>query len=143
MGVLLCVATSLFAQYGQIIEQVAGQDPLSVGASLRLLGAAAGSIAPEMGIPDARASLVRLGIRVPAGSVDSPISYGEFAFLLVQLYDQPQSLSSRIMPGPRAAFRDLKERGLIPAAARPGFTISGADALLLQRKFLEARKAGK
>ncbi len=135
------VAVSGFAQYGQIVDQVAGEELLSVGASIRLLGVSAGSIAPELGATDARASLSRLGIRLPVTPNESPITYGEFAFLLTQLYDQPGDFASRIMPGPRTSFRQLQERGLIPPNARAGHTISGVDALLLQRRFLEARRA--
>jgi len=137
---LFLAATSLFAQYGQIIDEVAGQEALTVGASLRLLGVAAGSIAPELGPADVRPALSRLGIRVPRDPDDSRISYGEFAFLLMQLYDRPGGLASRIMPGPRAAFRDLQASGFIPPTARAGYPISGPDALLLQRRFLEGRK---
>lgn len=139
--ILLLVAVLGHAQYGQIVDQVAGEQSLTIGSAIRLLGACAGSIAPELGAADARASLSRLGIRLPGASNESPITYGELAFLLTQLYDQRGAFSSRIMPGARTSFRDLQARGLIPPTARAGYTVSGADALLLQRKFLEARKA--
>lgn len=141
MWVFLFVSAAAFAQYGTIMDQAAAQGTLSVGVCIRLLGVCAGSIAPELGAADARTSLARLGIRLPRTPDSDPITYGEFAYLLTQLYDRPGSFSLRLLAGPRTSFRDLQDRGLIPPAARAGFTISGADALLLQRRFLESMKA--
>ncbi len=137
----MLLAACAFAQYGPIVDQAAGEEALTVGTAIRLVGVSAGSFAPELGVEEARVSLVRLGIQVPRTANEGRITYGEFAFLLTQLFDQAGSLSARLIPGSRTSFRDLQDRGLIPLTARAGFTISGPDALLLQRRFLEARKA--
>ncbi len=127
----LASAPALHAQYGRIMDEVAGKDEVAVSASLRLLAVAAGSLAPEIGEADARAAVQKLGIRVPEAPDDRPIAYGEFAFLAVQLFDIPGGFAYGLMPGPRTAFRDLQDRGLIPPEARAGDHLNGAQALRL------------
>jgi hypothetical protein len=134
----LCAATApLHAQYGQLIDQAAGQEALTVGAALRLLGTAAGSLAPEASEPDAREALLRLGFTLPAPD-ERPVTCGELAYLLAQLFDIPASVSYRLLPGPATAFRQLQASGLMPASARSGQGVSGADALLILRRYLES-----
>jgi hypothetical protein len=112
------------------------EDRLSVGASIRLLGVASGSLRPEVGLEEARATLTRLHVRLPRDPDDSPITFGDFAFLLCQLFDVRAGVMYGIFPGPRSAFNELLARGMLPAYARPGSTISGPDALLVLRRFI-------
>ncbi len=137
---LLCLgAVNLQAQYGLVLHTAVSEDRLSVGASIRLLGVAAGSLRPEIGAEEARATLTRLGIKLPRDSDDSPITFGNFAFLLCQLFDLRGGVMYGLFPGPRAAFNELVVRGLLPAHARPGAPISGPDALLVLRRFIQPR----
>lgn len=138
-ALLAAGAVNLFGQYGQILHAVADQDPLSIGESIRLLGVASGSLRPEIGPDEARATLQKIGVRLPKGGDESPITYGEYAFLLTQLFDLRGSLMYGVFPGPRSAFNELRGRGLVPSRARPGQLISGPDALLLLRHVLPVR----
>ena len=137
MIALLCFgAANLQAQYGLVMHSAVTEDRLSVGASIRLLGVAAGSLRPEIGLEEARVTLTRLGIRLPRDPDDAPISFGNFSFLLCQLFDVRGGVMYGIFPGPRSAFNVLLARGLLPAYARPGGMIRGSDALLVLRRFL-------
>jgi hypothetical protein len=137
---LLCLgAANLQGQYGLVLHSAVSENPLSVGASIRLLGVAAGSLRPEIGAEEARATLTRLGIRIPRDPDDSPITFGNFAFLLCQLFDLRGGVTYGLFPGPRSAFNELLTRRLLPASARPGGTISGPDALLVLRRFIQLR----
>ena len=137
---LLCVsAANLQGQYGLVLHSAVTEDRLSVGASIRLLGVASGSLRPEIGADEARATLTRLGITLPRDPDDSPITFGSFAFLLCQLFDVRGGVMYGIFPGPRSAFNELLTRGLLPAYARPGGPISGPDALLVLRRFIQPR----
>jgi len=142
-ALLAVVSVNLFGQYGQILHAAAGQDPLSTGESIRLLGVASGSLRPEIGPEEARSTLQRLGVRLPKGPDDSPITYGGYAFLMTQLFDLRGSIAYGLFPGPRSAFNELRGMGLIPARARQGHPISGPDALLLLRQVLSARRAAR
>ena len=139
VALLVVAAANLFGQYGPIIHAAADQDRISVGESIRLLGVASGSLRPEIGADEARSTLQKLRVRVPKGADDSPITIGAFTYLLTQLFDVRPSVGYAIFPGPRSAFNELRARGLLPATARSGHPLSGADALLILRKFLASR----
>ena len=134
------VSVNLFGQYGQILHAAAGQDPLSIGESIRLLGVASGSLRPEIGPDEARSTLQKLGIGLPKGPDDSPVTYGGYAFLVTQLFDLRGSIAYGLFPGPRSAFNELRGLGLIPSRVRQGHLISGPDALLLLRRVISMRR---
>jgi hypothetical protein len=142
VAALLAVGSvNLFAQYGQILHAAAGQDPLSIGGAIRLLGVASGSLRPEIGPGEARSTLQKLGIRLPKSPDDSPITYGGYAFLVTQLFDLRGSIAYGLFPGPHSAFDELRARGMIPSRARPGQPVSGPDAVLLLRRVISSRGA--
>jgi len=142
-ALLAVVSVNLFGQYGQILHAAAGQDPLSIGESIRLLGVASGSLRPEIGLDEARSTLQKVGIRPPKSPDDSPITWGSYAFLVTQLFDLRGSIAYGLFPGPRSAFNELRARGLIPSRARPGQPVSGPDALFLLRRVISARGAAR
>jgi hypothetical protein len=139
LGTLAFSAQALHAQYGQVMDRLAGQEEAGVAASIRFLAVAAGSLAPEIGEEEARAAVRTLGVVLPDPPADRPISYGEFAFLAVQFFDIPGGFFYGLFPGPMTAFRDLQARGLIPADARAGDRLSGAKALMLMDAILQSR----
>ena len=140
MIALLCLgAADLQGQYGLVLHSAVSEDRLSVGASIRLLGVACGSLRPEIGLEEARATLARLRITLPKDPDESPITFGNFAFLLCQLFDVRGGVMYGLFPGPRSAFNELWSRGLLPAYARSGGLIGGPDALLVLRRFIQLR----
>jgi hypothetical protein len=139
VALLVVASANLFGQYGPILHAAADQERISVGDSIRLLGVASGTLRPEIGAEEARATLRKLGVRVPKAADESPITFGGYAYLLTQLFDVRGSAGYGIFPGPRSAFNELRSRGLVPAIARAGHPISGPDALLVLRRFLASR----
>jgi hypothetical protein len=139
VALLVAASANLFGQYGPILHAAADQERITIGESIRLLGVAAGSLRPEIGAEEARTTLQKLHVRLPRESDDTPITFGQYAYLLTQLFDVPGSVAYGIFPGPRSAFKDLQARGLVPEMARAGHPLSGGDALLVLRKFLASR----
>ena len=139
---LALVTVNLHAQYGAVLAAAAAQDPLSVGAALRLLGTASGSVAPELSGADVRDTLGRLRVRVPVQADASPITLGEFCYLMSELFDLREGAVYGLVPGPRAAFEELYRRGMLDSHARAGQTISGADALLLLHRVVSRAQPG-
>jgi hypothetical protein len=140
LSLALC-ATPVAAQYGSLVEGAAGGEGPTVGACILIVGAAAGSLEPEVRIDEARAALAKLGCRLPRAADDSRISYADFAYLVAQLYDLPGGFAYRAFPGPRTAFEEAARLGLLPPGAKPDGVLSGADLLFILRK-LEARGGG-
>ena len=142
IALLALVTADLYAQYGAVLATAASQDPLTVGAALRLLGAASGSVAPELSGSDVRDTLGRLHVRVPREPDTSPITLGELCYVMSELFDLREGAVYGIAPGPRAAFEELYRRGLLSPHARAGQTISGPDALLLLDRVVSGARAG-
>ncbi len=140
VSLLPAVSANLFAQYGTILHTAAGEEWLTIGSSIRLVGATSGSLRPEISPEEARTTLQKLGIRVPSAPDESPITYGGYAFLITQLFDLRGSVAYGLFPGPRSAFDELQARGLIPRRARPGNPVSGVDALMLLRRVVEEKR---
>jgi len=140
VALLTAVSANLFAQYGTILHTAAGEEWLTIGSSIRLVGATSGSLRPEISPEEARTTLQKLGIRVPSAPDESPITYGGYAFLITQLFDLRGSVAYGLFPGPRSAFDELQARGLIPRRARPGNPVSGVDALMLLRRVVEEKR---
>ncbi len=138
-ALILGACVNVFAQYGAILHAAAGEKELSVGTSIRLVGAAAGTLRPEVGSDEARSALQKLGFRLPQAPDASAITYGGFAFLVTQLFDLRGSAAYVLFPGPRSAFDELASRGLIPRGTQSGGPISGLDALLLVRRLVEQK----
>jgi hypothetical protein len=136
---LIGVSGSLFAQYGVVLHAAAIEDPLSIGSAIRLLGVASGSLGPDGDVTQARATLAKLGVKVPANPDVSPISWSEFAYLIAQLFDLPASVAYGLLPGPWSAFDELRSRGLTPRDARPGDTVNGKDGLLVLRRLVHLK----
>jgi len=139
---LVACAAPLAAQYGRLVEAAANGDGPSVGDCILILGAAAGSLEPESGADAARASLSGLGYRLPEAPDADRISYAEFSYLIVQLFDLPYGFAYRVLPGPRTAFREAARLGLLPPGARPERAVVGPDVLYALRA-LEAQGRGK
>jgi hypothetical protein len=143
VALLVAASANLFGQYGPILHAAADQERITVGESIRLLGVAAGSLRPEIGAEEARSTLLNLHVRLPRSSDETPITFGEYAYLLTQLFDVPGSVAYGIFPGPRTAFNELRARGLVPELARAGHFLGGADALLVLRRFLASRGSSR
>ena len=134
IALLVLVTAELHAQYGAVLQAAASEDPLTMGSALRLLGTASGSVPPEMSAADVRDTLERLHVSLPRRPDTSPITLGEYCYVLVELFDLRAGAVYGLVPGPRAAFEELDRRGLLSAHARAGQTVSGPDALLLLRR---------
>jgi hypothetical protein len=139
LTLLVAACMNLFAQYGTILHTASREDRLTIGSSILLVGVAAGSLRPEIGVAEARSTLQKLGMRLPSAPDGEPVTYGGYAFLLTQLFDLRGSLAYGLFPGPRSAFDELQTRGLIPRRERSGHFLSGGDALLLLRRIVEER----
>jgi hypothetical protein len=133
----LAVPGSLCAQYGVILHAAATEQRLGVGDAIRLVGAAAGSLRPELAAAEARSTLARLGVRLPRAAEGDPITWGGYAWLLVQLFDVHGDAAYGLFPGPLTAFGVLRSLGLVPPNARSGDPVDGGDALLALRRLVQ------
>jgi len=138
-ALILGACADVFAQYGAILHDAAGEKELTVGSSIRLVGTAAGTLQPEISSDAARTALQKLRFRLPQAADSAAITYGGFAFLVTQIFDLRGSVAYGLFPGPRSAFDELQSRGLIPRGAYAGGPVSGQDALLLVRRLVEQR----
>jgi hypothetical protein len=136
---LVGISSSLFAQYGVVLHAAATEDQLSIGSAIRLIGVVSGSLGPDSDVEQARSTLAKLGVKLPASPDVSPIAWADFAYLLAQLFDLPASVAYGVFPGPWSAFNELRSLGLAPRGARPGDTVNGQDGLLAVRHLVQMK----
>lgn len=130
----LVFTSPLSAQYGQIIELVAGKERVMAADAIRFWGCAAGTLSPETRGDDIQRTLEKANIRLPRITEDTPITYGKLSYLIVQLYDIPGDFSSGIIRCPRNAFRSMKRLSYLPEKSRSGYYVSGPDMILILRR---------
>lgn len=132
LGVWLFMASvTLSAQSAHYAGEVALAERLSVEDAVYLVGIAFGFVPVDSPFDDAPSHLTRAGIRVPTAAPGSPISLGEYAFLIVQAVDLPGGLMYGFFPGPRYALRELIFAGVIEPGAHAGETLAGGTALTI------------
>ena len=73
---------------------------------------------------------------------DSPVTLGNFSFLIMKTFDMKGGMMYSFFPGPRYAFRSMVSRSYIQGAADPSMTISGEQFLLILGKVLSAEGDG-
>ncbi|NBC29219.1 MAG: hypothetical protein GVY29_04415 [Spirochaetes bacterium] len=138
---LLILATfSAYGQYGEMMNAVVSENPLTLGSAALLLGNAAGTV-DQFSTSEAALDQIRgLGVRFPDGDAASAVDYGDLALIITQLWDLRGGLLYEIVPTRRSAFRELVSRNVVAATSRPGQYVSGPEALLILRRIVAVRE---
>jgi len=137
--ILLLSSAPLFAQSNSVIDSVLSQKQASFEDSVYLI-LAAGNLIPSSGsVKDALETLKQKAWLDIPDRPDAPITFGQFAFLLMKTFNVPGGVLYNLFPGPRYAGREVDYRGWTPANLSPYEGLSGRDALYILRSFLDSR----
>ncbi|MFP4431966.1 MAG: hypothetical protein ACLFPV_12005 [Spirochaetaceae bacterium] len=138
IALLVVLSFSLYAQEGELVNRAVGESPLSFGTGAALVAALAGAVPSEQPVDpeDAVAVLGSLGYRLPDRSIDDPITYGNFALLMMQAFDVRGGLRYEIFPTSAAAFEELRSRSLLSPDVYAGTPIPGVVAVDVASHFL-------
>lgn len=134
---LLFAATTVTAQSNEQIDAVLDEDVATIGSAAYVAMSAAGLVDDET--PPERAVEVAVEAGwLPEGSTeDEPVTFGRFAYLLMEAVEVPGGLMYRMIPGPRYAAREFAYRGWSPERRAPGEQISGQFLIRVTGNFLD------
>lgn len=136
-ALLLVVTLGAAAQSNETIDQILAQDVATVG-SAAYVALSAGDLVNDDSSPQKAVEVaIQAGWLDPAASVDDPAGFGQFAHLLMQVFEVKGGLMYRILPGPRYATREFTYSGWSPIRIGPADQFSGSFLLSVTGIFLE------
>ena len=139
IGLVLAVVIPATGQQGELVSRAVGEQPLSYGTGALLVAALSGTISPDQ--PPSAEEVIRLlrslEHRVPEGGGDDSLSYGDFALLMMQVFDLRGNLRYEAFPSSASAFAELQSRSLIAPGVYAGTPIPGDVAVDILSDFLE------
>ena len=130
------------AQSNEFLDQVLAETELTYGSGAYLLLASAGLIPEEATPAEALSFLSAEGIALPDKSPETPLSLGEYSFLVMQTYDLSGGLMYRVAAGPRYATRELSHRGILQGRSYPGMSLSAERGMRILGRVLQLDERG-
>ena len=138
VGTLFFLSIShLCAQSNETLDRFLAQERAVFGYSAYMVLTAAGELPEEASPQEAAAAVSRIGWSDKVSASETPISLGEYSYLLMKAFDIRGGLMYTLFPGPRYAARELKYLQIIPGKPAPGRSISGTDAVQILGRVLE------
>jgi hypothetical protein len=131
------VSLGAAAQSNDTIDAVLAEETASLG-SAAYVALVAGDLVDDDSTPQKAVE-----VAVAAGWLDAdadpsaPAGFGQFAYLLMQVFEVNGGLLYRIFPGPRYATREFTYQGWSPLRVGPGDRFSGEYLLSVAGIFLE------
>jgi hypothetical protein len=130
----------VFSQSDDIIDSALSQDPLHFGEAAYLVLTAAGVLPETASAQTAAASSEASAWDFEDKAAETPVTYGEFSYMLMTLFDVEGGLMYRLFPGPRYAARELSYLRIAPYRVAPGKLINGAAALGMLSETMELKE---
>jgi hypothetical protein len=121
------------------MDQLLGQ-PQARFADVVYLTLAAAKIIPDTATPEeAVQSLRQQGWKVSVLPADSPITLGDYSYLLMNAFKVKGGIFYSLFPSPRYACRELGYLKVIPSEARPLRSVPGEEAVRILGNMLALR----
>jgi hypothetical protein len=138
---LLLSASGLWAQSSSVLDEIIENKSISwsQGAYLALVGSGqlAESASPQQGFEQ----LSQLGWVPFFTGPDSHINLSDYSYLLARIWSVKGGYFYTAIPSPRYAFREFKFQGYLPGGSDPGADVSGAEAIRMLGKVMDANPA--
>lgn len=147
MVVLVAVSATVYGQSAERMDAILASDPLSFGDAAYLAVISAGLMDPDGEASDALAIIAtRIAEREHRDrynnrDADSPVTLGEFSYLMMITHDISGGFWYRQVPGPRYAYREFAHRRLVQGQSFPLQQISGERAMRITGRVLAMREA--
>lgn len=133
---ILIFSFAAFGQSAERISNIIGESELTYAEAAYLAGVYSETVAEDASYADA-ASLMGL-----SDKADEKITLKDFSGLCVSASGLKCGLMYRATKSARYAFKELKARRILNAAADPSMTVSGRDALALFNQCVQKAEAG-
>ena len=141
---LSCLALlAATAQSNATIDQVLTESRISF-THAAWLALSAGQVIPDTAEPsDAVEAVKKLGITVPANPDASPVSLGDYSFLIMKSLGLQGGVIYSIIPSGHYALRELVYRKALSSPVWENETLSGEEAMRILLKALDAKEKQK
>jgi len=135
-------AVSVGAQSNTVVDALLAEKSATFGEAAYMVMAAITAVPDTASVEDAVAALKarQWGIGVPDTS--SPITLGQYSYLLMRAFKIGGGIMYGLFPGPRYAARELAFRKLISGDASPYRTLSGAEVVQILGNVMSYEGAG-
>ncbi len=135
-------ATSEGAQSNTVVDALLAEKAATFGEAVYMVMAAITAVPDTASVEDAVAAFQaqHWGIGVPDAS--SPITLGQYSFLLMRAFKIRGGIMYSLFPGPRYAARELAFRKLVSGDSSPYRTLSGAEVVQILGSVMSYEGAG-
>jgi len=139
---LLPVSTAVWAQSETVMDSLLAEKSATFGETVYLVMSAVNAVPDTASVDDAVAALQGQDWHVTVQAADSPITLGQYSFLIMRAFKLRGGILYSLFPGPRYAARELAFRKLISGDASPYRTLSGAEAVQILGNVMSLEGAG-
>ncbi len=145
--VITGIQGTVYGQSAERIDAILAAETLSVADAAFLAAVSAGLMDPEGDAAEAldviasRAAEREHRDRFSGRDADSPVSLGEFAYLMMLTHDIAGGFWYRRVPGPRYAYREFAHRRLVQGQSFALQQLSGERAMRITGRVLAMREA--
>ena len=134
---LLVAAATIPAQSNEQIDTILEEEVATVGSAAYVALSAAGLVNDDSPASRAVEIAVEAGWLPEGTAPDEPVTFGRFAYLLMEATEVSGGLMYRMIPGPRYAAREFVYREWSPERRAPGEEISGQFLIRVTGNFLD------
>ncbi len=135
---ILVVSLSLQAQSNAFLDGFLKADKALAGDSVYLVLTVTGAIPETSTVEAALDALKTKGWNIGFKDKASPITLGEFSYLVMKASAMGGGLMYSLFPGPRYAGRELAYLGIVKGDPNPGRQLSGREAFTIVRLAIES-----
>lgn len=132
---------SASALTNEFVDRILESESLTWGDAVLLVLTGARIVPDGATIEDAIAARELQDWNLGRYTVETPVTLGAYAYLLMQAFRLDGGMMYRIAPGPRYAFRELRYRDFIERPAAPFWTVSGERAVQVLERVLASEEA--
>ena len=140
---LLVAAATVPAQSNEQIDTILEEEVATVGSAAYVALSAAGLVNDDSPASRAVEIAVEAGWLPEGTAPDEPVTFGRFAYLLMEATEGSGGLMYRMIPGPRYAAREFVYRGWSPERVAPSAPVSGRFLVRVTGNFLENTEAAR
>lgn len=134
-------AVMLPAQSNQLMDRMLDDERADVADATYMVLVSSGAIEEEASTSDAVGYAQQQGWLSQETAGSAPITFGQFAYILMESHGEQGGLMYRMIPGPRYAAREANFQNWAIERRSPTEEISGETALRILGNYRAAREA--
>jgi hypothetical protein len=135
-------AASVEAQSNAVVDSLLSEKAATFGEAVYMVMAAITAVPDTASPADAVTALQGQHWGVGVQDAGSPITLGQYSYLLMQAFKMRGGLMYSLFPGPRYAARELVFRKLISGDSSPYRTLSGEEVVQILGSVMSYEGAG-